>query len=232
MKTLTLLCWITLATTITSQIEATTINMIECSAYKVWFDYPKPHQNIRAGSDLTVRITARPSNHITSVTLYHNGQMVGTDSQFPFRWEHKDINHASLRNLRQGSHKLRIRILYSSGQSSYKDCKFYVVKNGGSDSSPQLENCGITNPLQNLDWLRRLRAGNQKIIIEQYTSGGQTLFKIRYCHKPYLRQWFDCEGRQIGSNRINLVRRAQKVKVLYDGCKLVIKPYATSLIAK
>ena len=230
MQTRIVLFWIILFAPAISQIEAATIHMVEPSAYKVWFDYPKPHQNVSAGADLTVRISAWPSSHIKSVTLYHNGKIVGTDGQYPFRWEYQSAGYTSLRNLPQGSHKLKISILHMSGQITHKECKFYAVKRGGADPSPQPAKCDIGNPLQNLRWLRTLRKHNQKIIIEQYASGGHTLFKIRYCHKLYVRQWFDCEGKLIGSDRVNLIRRAKKVKTLYDGCKVVIKPYSTAMI--
>ena len=200
------------------------INVAEMDLYKVWFANPKPHQTLRIGTNLTVKVgTAHPSQ-VKKMYLYLNGKYLGALKQAPFHFNPSDPSFSELKGLKMGTYKLRVKITTVSGNVTYKDCKFYVG-NGGGELSPNPVRCFYGNPMQTLPWLKSYVSRKPKVKVEQYSKSGVILFRIRPCHKIHISYWYDCQGVQLCVNGCTQTRGAMQVKVLYNGCDLRVRGF-------
>ncbi len=199
----------------TMQLMSLMASDLYCN-WNSWFTYPKPYQTLPVGTDLTVKVNSASPRSIVYMSLRLNGKPVSVDSRYPFEWRASDPAHSSLRNLRQGSYKLTVLIKDRCGRGHYITCKFNVKGRINNQTAPV--SCYVSNPMNELSWLRKYKSRHLRSSVCEYKKGGRTLFRVQNCHNQNLVYWYDCRGRLICRSGCGATFNAKKIKIWYAPC--------------
>lgn len=92
-----------------------------------WFKYPKDKQTFSEGKHVYVRVDPKKHQDIQYMELYVNSKLIRKESSYPYEWCRPNSNEDSyLRNLKDGTYKLKVRILDKCGKWHEKYCIIYV----------------------------------------------------------------------------------------------------------
>ncbi len=86
-------------------------------AYKAWFKTPKNGKTYPVGAVVYVNVEAQNHHNIKYCELYINGKLVRKENSYPFEWNGN--GDAYLKNLKEGTYKLKCRVYDKCGK--YKD---------------------------------------------------------------------------------------------------------------